>query len=80
MNRREIIPVIIGSAVLLLYYWLILSGNESGLTRLIFSLSPFILLWIVFSILRHGKFEGKELEENEEWGYSDKDKNELGVF
>jgi hypothetical protein len=59
---------------------MILSGNESGLTTLIFSLSPFIILWIVFSILKHGKYEGKELEEKEEWGYSDKDKNELGVF
>ena len=80
MNRKEIIPVIIGSAVLLLYYWLILSGNESGLTSLLFSIFPFALLWIVFSILKHGKFEGKELEEQEEWGYRDKDKNELGVF
>jgi len=80
MNRKEIIPVIIGSAVLLLYCWMILSGNESGLTSLIFSFSPFLLLWIVFSILRHGKFEGKELEEQEEWGYTDKNKDELGVF
>ena len=80
MNRKEIIHVIIVSIVLLLYCGMIISGKESGLTSLLFTLFPFILLWIVFSILRHGKFEGKELEEQEEWGYSDKDKNELGVF
>ncbi len=80
MNRKEIIPVIIGSTVLLLYCWLVLSGNESGLTNLLFSLSPFLLIWIVYSIIRHGKFEGKELGEKDEWGYTDKDKNELGIF
>ena len=80
MNRREIIPILIGSAVLGLYYYLALSGNESGLTSLLFSIFPFLFLWIVFSILKYGKFEGKELEKEEEWGYADKDKNELGVF
>ena len=80
MNLKEAIPVIIGSAVLLLYCLMMLSDNESGLTSLIFSLFPFLLLWIVYSILRYGKFEGKELNENDEWGYTDRDKNELGVF
>ena len=80
MNRKEIIPVIIGSAVLLLNCWLILSGNRSGLTSSLFFLSPFLLIWIAYSILKYGKFEGKELKDNEEWGYADKDKNELGVF
>ena len=80
MNRKEIIPVTIGSAVLLLYCWMILSGNKSELTSFLFSLIPFILIWIVFSILKYGKFEGRELGEHEEWGYADKDKNELGVF
>ena len=80
MNRKEIIPVIIGSIVLLLYCWLIVNGKGSGLTSFLFTLIPFILLWIVYSILKHGKFEGKELEDQEEWGYTDKDKNELGIF
>ena len=80
MNRKEIIPILIGSAVLGLYYCLVLSGNDSGLTSLLFSIFPFLFLWIVFSILKYGKFEGKELKKEEEWGYADKDKNELGVF
>jgi len=80
MNRKEAIPVVVASAVLLLYCWMIGSGNESGLTRFLFFLFPILLVWIVFSILRYGKFEGKELGEQEEWGYTDKDKNELGVF
>jgi len=80
MSRKEIIPIIFGSIVLLLYYWMIISDKESGLTSFLFVLFPFILIWIVFSILIHGKFEGKELGEQEEWGYTDKDKNELGVF
>ena len=80
MNWKEIIPVVIGSVVLLVNCWLVLSGNESGFTSVLFTLFPFLLLWIVCSILRYGKFAGKELGENEEWGYADKDKNELGIF
>jgi len=80
VNRKEIIPVIISSAVLLLYCWLVLSGNRSSLTNLLFFLSPVLLVWIAYTILRHGKFEGKELGDQEEWGYADKDKNELGIF
>lgn len=80
MNWKEIIPVTIGSTVLLAYCWLMFSGNESGLTSLLFSIFPFLLIWIAISILRYGKFEGTELDEQEEWGYSDKDKNDLGTF
>lgn len=80
MNRKEIIPVIIVSTVLVLYGWLLLSGKDPRFPSILFLLLPFLLIWVVYSIIRHGKFVGKEMKEEEEWGYSDKDKNELGIF
>jgi hypothetical protein len=42
-----------------------------------FLLSPFLVLWMVYSIIKHGVYKGKELEENEEWGYADKERKEF---
>lgn len=55
-------------------------GASLLLLSSMFALSPFLVVWMAYTILRFGKFEGKELEEDEEWGYSDKKKDELGMF
>lgn len=39
---------------------------------LMFLLSPFLVVWMVITVLRYGRHSGKELSENEEWGYEDK--------
>jgi hypothetical protein len=35
---------------------------------------------MVVSVLRSKEFTGKDLEEDEEWGYADKRKEDLGMF
>ena len=40
---------------------------------------PVILVWFVFTLLKHGKYTGPELGEAE-FGYLDKDKKSLGTF
>lgn len=47
---------------------------------LLFAFSPFLVIWMVYTVLKHGKYSGKELSENEEWGYQDIDKNKLNKF
>lgn len=42
-----------------------------------FFLSPLLVIWMVYTILKYGKYEGRELEENEEWGYADKSGEQL---
>ena len=37
-----------------------------------FLISPFLVIWMAYTILRHAKYDGRELEEDEEWGYQDK--------
>ena len=47
---------------------------------LMFSISPFLVIWMVLSILKDGKHSGKKLGPDEEWGYEDIDKDQLGTF
>jgi hypothetical protein len=37
-----------------------------------FSISPFLVIWMVYTILKFAPYNGRELEENEEYGYQDK--------
>jgi len=72
MNKSEAIPVIAVSVILLIYLFMILSGSNSFLIGFIFSLSPFLVMWLVYSVIKDGNYTGRELEENEEYGYTDK--------
>lgn len=55
-------------------------GTPLHVMFLLFSLSPILVLWMVYSILKYGKYTGKILAENEEWAYQDIDKDKLGTF
>lgn len=37
-----------------------------------FSLSPLLVAWMAYTILKYAPYNGRELKENEEWGYGDK--------
>lgn len=41
--------------------------------------SPLLIFWMVYTILKYGKYNGKGLG-NDEFGYQDKNKDDLGVF
>jgi hypothetical protein len=57
----------------LIVYTLLLQYEVSTrVALLMFSMSPFLVLWMVYTILKHAPFTGRELKENEEWGYQDK--------
>ena len=67
--------------IYLLFFLIGLHFNISlQLLLIMFSLSPFMILWMVYTVLKNGKFSGREFEPKEEWGYEDKKKSELGVF
>jgi hypothetical protein len=80
MKTKEFIPVFVVSGLLLLYNILMMFDGLYIVTGIIFFLSPFLIIWMVYSVLRYGKYNGKSLEEDEEWGYADKEKKDLGVF
>ncbi len=80
MNIKEKLPVFIVSCLLLLQCWLVFYAPDSKLINIISFLSPLFMLWMAFSILRHGKYQGKDFTAEDEFGYADKNKEDLGVF
>ena len=80
MRTKELIPVFVVSGLLLLFNTLITVDGLSAIAGLIFLSSPFLIIWMIYAVLRFGKSSGKSLEKDEEWGYADKEKNDVGVF
>jgi fatty acid desaturase len=80
MNKRETIPVITVTSLLLIYCLLIVARVAPLVILIIYVLSPFLITWMVYSIIRHGSFKAKELHKEEDWGYADTNKEDLGAF
>lgn len=62
----------LATAYLLIYTILHALGAGSGLILFLFSLSPVVVLWMMFNILTDTSRDYRELEEGEEWGYADR--------
>lgn len=62
-----------------LIVYTILHEMEAPLSLLggMFAFSPFLVIWMVYTILRYATYAGPDLDENQEWGYQDKDRNSL---
>lgn len=65
---------------LIIYSLLHQSGASLQLLGAMFLASPFLVIWMAYTILKYASYNGPELKEDEEWGYQDKNKDELGVF
>lgn len=71
MLRKPFFAVIISSLYLGLYLAFFYTGNFNVVFKL-FLAAPLVLCWLAYTIIRFGKFNGRELGKNEEWGYEDK--------
>jgi hypothetical protein len=80
MLKNPTIAVTFVSAYLVMYYMLFYLNASLEVLALMFILSPILLVWMVVIVLKHGKYNGPELKEGEEWAYQDKARDELGVF
>lgn len=45
----------------------------------LFLASPVLVIWLVMTVLMHGRYNGKSLGDRE-FGYQDKEDDELGTF
>ena len=79
MKRSVNFPVMLVTSVLFVYAVLLATGWSPVLAGTLFFLSPFLVIWMVYRVLRYDSYNGKELNE-EEWGYTDRRKEELNVF
>jgi hypothetical protein len=62
---------------LVIYTVLFQTGASSAILTGMFAVSPLLVIWMAITIMKYGKYSGRELDEQEEWGYQDMNKNEL---
>jgi hypothetical protein len=79
MFRKPMFAVITVSVVLIAHCVLLNTNAPRSISYFIFSISPFLLIWLAYTVLRFGTYHGTGLGE-EEWGYQDKSKGELSVL
>jgi hypothetical protein len=70
--KHEFVAISIVSLILVAYTLCAAFGIFLGLVMLTVSVSPLLVIWMVWVVLKHGTFEGRELLENEEYGYADR--------
>ena len=69
----------VGSVYLVVYCICLSTESLYPFAWILFSFYPFLLLWIIHSILKPGNYQVRELD-GEEFGYCDKPKDQLGMF
>lgn len=79
MLRNDIFSVVFVTVFLVAYCILLQFSATFILAEMILVFSPLMICWMVFTVLKYGKYEGPELGDDE-FGYLDKKKEELGVF
>lgn len=79
MLRNDTFSVVF--VTLFVFIYCVLLQFESTLSFAIGMLlfSPFLIFWMVYTILKYGKYNGKELGKDE-FGYQDKNKMSLEYF
>ena len=80
MTRKPIFAVVVVSLILLAYCALILFNLSLPVAYFIFSISPLLLAWVAYTIIRFGVYKGREFKSDEEWGYQDNKKEDLDIL
>jgi hypothetical protein len=74
MLKNPRFAVVSGSVYLLIYCICLSSESFYPLAWFLFSFYPFLLLWVIYTILRPGNYQAGELD-GEEFGYGDRQKD-----
>ncbi|SHN36941.1 hypothetical protein [Chitinophaga sp. CF418] len=72
MLRNSTFSVIAVTAYLLSYCILLQIEQTQWLAVRMFLISPLLVIWMVYTVLKYGVYTGRELAEGEEYGYQDR--------
>ena len=78
--KRPAVAAILATIYLVLYCITLQFEYLRPIGMYMFLFSPLIVLWLVYTVIRHGRYTGRELDEQEEFGYQDREKDSLGMF
>lgn len=79
MLRSGIFPITIATLYLVIYVFLLNNQKTIWHAYMMFFFSPVVIFGMVYMVLKYGKYDGPNLE-NDEFGYQDKPKEELDIF
>jgi len=79
MIKKPVFAVAVVSIVLVIYCILIGFNISLSVVYFIFSISPLLLAWLTYTIIRFGVYEGKGFNEDEEWGYEEKNTDDANT-
>ncbi|HVX52127.1 MAG TPA: hypothetical protein VHB48_18350 [Chitinophagaceae bacterium] len=76
-------PYIVGwfvTVYLIVYVTLIQFPSTVDIAFCMMLFAPLLMVWLAFTVLRYGRYNGKEFGKDDEFGYQDKAKDTLGMF
>lgn len=79
MKRKDIFAAWVATIYLFAYCLLLQFDATRNVGFLLLLGTPIVLVWMTYCILKYGSHCGPDLDD-EEFGYQDKSKEELGVF
>jgi hypothetical protein len=77
--RNDKISIVVVTLYFVIYLILLQFESTQTYGFLMLSVAPFLLVWMAYTILKYGRYNGPELG-NEEFGYQDKSKDQLKTF
>jgi hypothetical protein len=77
MLRNPAFATTFVTVYLVIYTVLFRTGAPEIVIAAMFAASPFLVIWMAITIMKYGKYSGRELDRKEEWGYQDVDRNDL---
>ncbi|MCR8556402.1 hypothetical protein KXD93_02045 [Mucilaginibacter sp. BJC16-A38] len=78
MNAKSTVGTV--TLYLVTYLVLFFSGCSTPLLVCMFLASPFLIIGMVYIVIKDDRYQYPELKEGEEWSYRDKKKETLGLF
>lgn len=70
---------VVGVSLYLLTFLIFVFTEQSTIASWMFVFSPVLIIWMVYTVIRYGQYTGPDLDD-EEWGYEDRDKDDIGIF
>ena len=78
MNAKNAVGMV--TLYLVTYIVLFFSGSSMLILACMFLIAPFLIIGMVYIVLKDDRYQYPELNEGEEWGYRDRTKETLGLF
>lgn len=79
MMSKDVFSAAFVTAYLVIYCELLQFESTKGIAVAMFLFSPFLVVWMVYTVLKHGRYDGKPLGDDE-FGYQDIETEDLKAF